>query len=52
MSPGDTVTDGAVHLRSGAWYRKQLARSFTALGGGMYAAKSANVTLFELEGPR
>lgn len=46
-----SVTDGAVHLRTGAWYRKHLARSFTALGGGMYAAKIANVTLFELEGP-
>ena len=46
-----SVTDGDVHLRSGAWYRKHLAKSFTALGGGVFVAKGANVALFELEGP-
>lgn len=44
-----TVTDGAVHLRSGAWYRRHLAKSFTNCGGGVFLADSSDANLFELE---
>ncbi len=43
-------TDGDVHLRAGAWYRKRLARRFDACGGGVFVSREAGVTLFELEG--
>ena len=43
-------TDSAVHLRSGDWYRRRLARHFRDCGGGLFASKSAGITLFELEG--
>ena len=42
-------TDGDVYLRDAAFYRKHLRRSFIALGGGVFLAKSADVTLYELE---
>lgn len=45
-----TVTDGDVHLRSADWYRRRLATRFQACGGGVFVARSAGVTLFELEG--
>lgn len=43
------VTDGNVHLRSGAWYRRHLAKSFTNCGGGVFLADSSDANLFELE---
>ncbi|MGE3174933.1 MAG: trans-aconitate 2-methyltransferase [Planctomycetota bacterium] len=43
------VTDGAVHLRTGAWYQKRLRRHFRAVGGGVFVARTAGVTTFELE---
>jgi SAM-dependent methyltransferase len=43
-------TDGNVHLRPGSWYRRRLQPAFQALGGGLFASRSAGVTLFELEG--
>jgi 2-polyprenyl-3-methyl-5-hydroxy-6-metoxy-1,4-benzoquinol methylase len=42
-------SDGAVHRRSAAWYRKQLARDFQALGGGVFAHRDANLVLYALE---
>lgn len=45
-----TRTDGDVHLRTGAWYRRRLDRHFLAGGGGVFVSKRAGVTLFELEG--
>ncbi|MBL8753885.1 MAG: class I SAM-dependent methyltransferase [Planctomycetes bacterium] len=45
-----TRTDGNVHLRPGAWYRRRLARKFTAGGGGVFVHEAAGATLFELEG--
>jgi SAM-dependent methyltransferase len=45
-----TRTDGKVHLRDGAWYRRRLGRHFVACGGGVFVARRAGVTLFELEG--
>lgn len=43
------VTDGEVHLRSGRWYRQQLAPAFVAAGGGVWLARESGITLFELE---
>lgn len=43
-------TDGAVHLRPGAWYRRRLQRRFHDVGGGVFPSRRAGVTLFELEG--
>lgn len=43
-------TDGDVHLRPLAWYRKRLDRHFLAGGGGVFVRRTAGVTLFELEG--
>lgn len=43
-------TDGDVHLRTGGWYRRRLARRFQACGGGVFTSRDAGVTLFELEG--
>lgn len=45
-----TRTDGDVHLREGAWYRRRLARHFQACGGGVFVNRRAGCTLFELEG--
>jgi hypothetical protein len=42
-------TDGAVHLRTAAWHRRRLARSFVTLGGGVFAARRAGFPFFELE---
>ena len=42
-------TDGDVRLRAGAWYRRRLDRGFTALGGGVFAARRAGFPFFELE---
>ena len=44
------VTDGDVHLRSGAYYRRRLAKHFQECGGGVFCARRAGVALFELEG--
>lgn len=45
-----TRTDGDVHLRSAAFYRRRLARDFQTCGGGVFVSRRAGVTLFELEG--
>jgi hypothetical protein len=42
-------SDLAVHVRSGAWYRKHLARQFTALGCGIFYARRGPALFFELE---
>jgi trans-aconitate methyltransferase len=42
-------TDGAVHLRSAAWYRKHLAPRFVAVGGGLFVPRDSDVVLYELE---
>lgn len=44
-----SVTDGAVHLRTGAWYRKRLAPHFRNAGGGVFLSHRADASLFELE---
>lgn len=44
-------TDLRVQLRPAAWYRKRLAPHFREVGGGLYAARSANLPFFALEAP-
>lgn len=44
-------TDGNVHLRPAAWYRRELARQFVPIGGGLHLARSSPATLYELEQP-
>ena len=45
-----TVTDGDVHLRDAAFYRRRLTKHFQDCGGGVFCARRAGVALFELEG--
>ena len=42
-------TDGQVHLRSAAWYRKRLRLHFRNCGGGLFLAKGSPAVLYELE---
>ncbi|MDB4976965.1 MAG: methyltransferase type 11 [Myxococcaceae bacterium] len=42
-------TDPAMKLRSAAWYRRALAPSFVAVGGGVWVARRAKVALYQLE---
>ena len=46
-----TVTDGEVHLRPAAWYRRELAKRFTSCGGGVFLAEESPAVMFELEKP-
>jgi SAM-dependent methyltransferase len=43
------ATDGKVHLRPAAWYRRRLARAFRACGGGVFVHKDADAVLYALE---
>lgn len=45
-------TDAAVHLRTGAWYRKRLDAHFVALGCGLWHSRRAQGVFFELERAR
>lgn len=42
-------TDGAVHLRSGGWYRRRLKRNFRYLGFGVWLRKDVTAILWDLE---
>ena len=42
-------TDGEVCLRGTRWYRRQLRRDFSAIGGGMFLRRPEAVTLWSLE---
>jgi 2-polyprenyl-3-methyl-5-hydroxy-6-metoxy-1,4-benzoquinol methylase len=44
-------TDGAVHLRSGAWYRRRLKKSFRYIGFGIWLRKNVSAILWDLERP-
>lgn len=44
-----STTDGDVHLRTGTWYRRRLARHFVHVGGGLHVRRDAGIPLFELE---
>ncbi len=43
-------TDTSIHARSGDWYRKRLDPHFAQVGAGIWAARSAGIPLYELEG--
>jgi SAM-dependent methyltransferase len=43
------ATDLDIHWRPGAWYRRRLRRHFTAIGGGLFAARAAGLHFYELE---
>lgn len=43
------ATDVAVHLRTGAWYRKRLGKHFETIGCGLYYVKSGPLVFYELE---
>ena len=47
----EALTDGDVNLRPLDWYRRRLARSFVALGGGLFVRRDAGIATFELETP-
>ncbi|MFN7134713.1 MAG: class I SAM-dependent methyltransferase [Myxococcales bacterium] len=44
-----SVTDGSVHRRTGAWYRRALGRHFRNCGNGLFLPKDSQAVLFELE---
>jgi SAM-dependent methyltransferase len=43
------VTDGEVHLRTVAWYRKRLRRHFRNCGGGLFLSRASPAVLYEIE---
>jgi trans-aconitate methyltransferase len=45
------LTDRAVHLRSGDWYRRRLRRRFNYLGFGVWLRKDVSAILWDLERP-
>jgi SAM-dependent methyltransferase len=44
-----SVTDGNVHLRPAAWYRRWLGKELIACGGGVFLPRDTDIVLFELE---
>lgn len=42
-------SDGAVHLRSGDWYRRRLRKSFNYLGFGVWLRRDVAAILWDLE---
>ena len=46
-----TLTDRAVHLRPGEWYRRRLRRLFNYLGFGVWLRKNATAILWDMERP-
>jgi predicted TPR repeat methyltransferase len=44
-----SLTDRAVHLRSGDWYRRRLKRSFRFLGCGVWLRKDVTAILWDME---
>ena len=43
------ATDGAVHRRPAAFYKKRLARHFISIGGGLFVPKDSDLVLYTLE---
>ncbi|MDB5050077.1 MAG: hypothetical protein JWO30_3148 [Fibrobacteres bacterium] len=43
------LTDGNIHLRDEAWYRKLLGRHFRSAGGGIFLPNESPVVLYDLE---
>ena len=50
LNVDQNLTDGEVHLRSAAWYRRRLKPCFKNLGGGMYLAADNSAVVYALEG--
>jgi trans-aconitate methyltransferase len=46
-----TLTDRAVHLRAGDWYRRRLCRQFNYLGFGVWLRKDVTAILWDMERP-
>jgi 2-polyprenyl-3-methyl-5-hydroxy-6-metoxy-1,4-benzoquinol methylase len=46
-----TLTDRAVHLRPGDWYRRRLRKRFRYLGFGVWLRKDATAILWDMERP-
>jgi trans-aconitate methyltransferase len=46
-----TLTDRAVHLRPGDWYRRRLRRHFNYLGFGVWLRKDVTAILWDMERP-
>jgi SAM-dependent methyltransferase len=44
-------SDTQMHVRSGAWYRRELGRHFFQIGAGLWGSRRSPVQLFDLEGP-
>jgi trans-aconitate methyltransferase len=44
-----SLSDGAVHLRSGDWYRRRLRKSFNYLGFGVWLRREVSAILWDLE---
>lgn len=44
-----SATDGQVHRRPAAFYRKRLERKFITVGGGLFVHKDADAVLYALE---
>jgi SAM-dependent methyltransferase len=44
-------TDRAVHLRSGAWYRRRLNKSFRYIGFGVWVRKNVTAIMWDMERP-
>jgi 2-polyprenyl-3-methyl-5-hydroxy-6-metoxy-1,4-benzoquinol methylase len=47
-----TLTDRAVHLRPGDWYRRRLRRNFRYLGFGVWIRKDVTAILWDMERAR
>jgi trans-aconitate methyltransferase len=45
------LTDRAVHLRPGDWYRRRLRRQFNYLGFGVWLRKDVTAILWDMERP-
>lgn len=43
------ATDGRIHLRPAAWYRKAIGRHFVGVGGGLFLPRGSRAVLYELE---
>ncbi len=46
-----SLTDRAVHLRPGLWYRRRLQRAFRYVGFGVWLRKDVTAILWDLEKP-
>jgi hypothetical protein len=42
-------TDPAVSLRAGAWYRRELSKSFLHLGAGFWLRHDTGLTVWEMD---